>query len=168
MMLLAGPLISAACLQAQSNPMSADTKAFYTSVKNNIMKAAEKMPEENYSFKPSPDVRNFGKIIGHIADNQYGFCGAVKGEEKNSDLENTKTSKADLVAGLKDAFAYCDAVYDGLTDATAADKVKFFGRDRTKIIMLNINTGHNNEHYGNIATYMRIKGVVPPSSEPRK
>jgi len=109
-------------------------------------------------------------LIGHVANANYFYCSAAAGEKNpaSGNIEKDKTTKADLSQALKDAFAYCDAVYDGLTDATAADKVKFFGRDRTKIIMLNINTGHNNEHYGNIATYMRIKGVVPPSSEPRK
>jgi uncharacterized damage-inducible protein DinB len=151
-------------LQAQ-DPLSADAKFWYTSIKAYVIRAADKMPEANYSFKPAPEVRTFGQIVGHIADDQYYFCGTVKGESKDSEIEKTVKSKADLIAQLKRAFAYCDAVYDGFTDAHAAEKVKTFVGERTKLSMLDFNTAHMYEHYGNIATYMRIKGLVPPSSE---
>jgi uncharacterized damage-inducible protein DinB len=157
--------MGASALQAQ-NPLSADTKFWYTAIKGFVTRAAEKMPEANYSFKPAPTVRTFGQIVGHIADDQYSFCSAVKGESKETDIEKTVTSKADLVAQLKEAFSYCDAVYDGFTDAHAADKIKTFAGERTKLSMLNFNYAHTYEHYGNIVTYMRIKGLVPPSSEP--
>jgi len=157
-------LACAATLRAQ-DPFSAETKNFYTSIKNNIIKSAEKMPEDNFSFQPTKEVRTFGQIIGHVADAQYLFCSPVMGEKKESSLEKTAKTKADLVAGLKQAFAYCDQAYNSLTDAAAADKVKFFGRDITKLGVLNFNVAHSNEHYGNIVTYLRIKGLVPPSSE---
>jgi len=156
--------MTVACAFAQ-NPLSTETKGIYTISKTNILKAAEKMPEENYSFKPTPEVRSFAGILGHVADSQYGFCSAVKGEKKEATVEKTKTSKADLTAALNDAFAYCDSVYDSVTDANGAQMVKFFGRDRTKLGTLNFNNAHNFEHYGNIVTYMRLKGLVPPSSE---
>lgn len=161
-------LIAASSLFAQ-DPLSADTKGMYESVRNNILKAADKMPEENYAYKPVPEVRSFGQLVGHIADAQYLFCSAVKGDKPSPPgNEKTKTSKADLVAGLKEGFAYCDAVYAALTDAEALHKVKFFGRERTRVNVLDFNTSHNNEHYGNIVTYMRLKGLVPPSSEGRR
>src|SRR5579872_2852926 len=150
---------------AQSNPITTDTKTLYGMVKGNLVKAAEKMPEENYSFQPTPDVRTFAALVGHVTDAQYTFCSAVKGEKKPSDAEKTKTSKADLVAAIKASVAYCDAVYSSMTDASAGETVKFFGRDMTKLAILNFNTAHDNEHYGNIVTYMRLKGLVPPSSE---
>lgn len=151
-------------LQAQ-DPLSADAKFWYTSIKTYVIRAAEKMPEANYSFKPAPEVRTFGQIIGHIADDQYFFCGTIKGETKDSQIEKTVTSKAELTAQLKQAFAYCDAVYDGFRDSQAAEKMKTFAGERTKLNWLDFNTAHMYEHYGNIATYMRIKGLVPPSSE---
>src|SRR5208282_564619 len=101
-------LMAAACtvsLHAQNNPLSAETKTLYTMIKTNIIKAAEKMPEANYAFKPTPDVRSFGQIIGHVADAQYEFCAPVKGETKSSDAEKI-TSKAALLEALKAAFAY--------------------------------------------------------------
>ena len=143
MILVAACAVSA---HAQSNPMSADTRLLYTMIKTNIIKAAEKMPEANYSFKPTPDVRSFGQLIGHLADAQYEFCAPVKGENKAMDLEKTLTSKAALVQALKTAFAYCDGAYDALTDATAGDKLKFFGADHTRLFPLSFNTAHSNEH----------------------
>jgi uncharacterized damage-inducible protein DinB len=151
-------------VQAQ-NPLSSDSKFFYGIIKGFVTKAAEKMPEQNYSFKPTPEVRSFGEIIGHIADDQFGFCGVVKGEKKESNISGTVTSKAELVAQLKQAISYCDSVYDSMTDAVATQTVKAMGGQRTKLSILDFNTGHTYEHYGNIVTYMRLKRLVPPSSE---
>ena len=159
-------LAAAWALNAQeANPLSAETKRAYTTVKNDILKSAEKMPEENYGFKPAPRVRTFGQILGHVAEEQYIYCGSVRGEQKAADVEKTKTSKTDLLAALHDSFAYCDAAYDGLTDATAARMIKVGQSQQTSLGMLWGNTIHDNSHYGNIVTYLRIKGLVPPSTE---
>jgi len=161
-------LVCATALMAQ-NPLVTETKAMHDSIKTNLLKSAEKMPEENYSFKPTPEVRSFAQLIGHVADAQYLFCAPVKGEKRTPPgIEKSKTSKADLTAALQEAFAYCESAYAGLTDAQAAESIKFFGRDRSKLGVLNFNAAHNNEHYGNVVTYMRLKGLVPPSSEPRR
>jgi len=151
---------------SSNNPFSAMNKRGYERTKGILLRSAEKVPEENYSFKPVDTVRTYGQIIGHLADAQYLFCSTASGE-KNPDLniEKTKTSKADLVAALKDGFAYCDKVYDSMTDAAATQTVKFFGNDVPKYAVLSVNIGHNMEHYGNLVTYMRIKGIVPPTSE---
>jgi uncharacterized damage-inducible protein DinB len=155
--------------QSTANPLSVGQKGLYNYLKADLVKAAEKMPEENYSFKPTPDVRSFGQIIGHAADANYMFCSTVLGDGmKPPEIEKSKTTKADLVKGLNDAFAYCDKVYDGMTDARAVEMVKFFGRDMAKLTVLSINNAHNDEHYGNLVTYMRIKGLVPPSTEAQK
>jgi uncharacterized damage-inducible protein DinB len=153
---------------AAQNPVSAGQKFLYTMAKNNIIRSAEKMPEENYSFKPTPEVRSFGQLIGHIADAQYLFCSAVLGKPNPAPgIEKSKTTKAELVQALKDAFAYSDQAYDAMTDAQAGTLVKFFGQDQAKVTVLAFNTAHNNEHYGSIVTYLRMKGLVPPSSERR-
>ena len=152
--------------QSSDNPFSTINKRGYERTKGILLRSAEKMPEENYNFKPVDTVRSFGQIIGHLADAQYFFCSAASGE-KNPDLkiEKTKTSKADLIAALKEGFAYCDKVYESMTDAEARQTVKFFGNDLPKFAVLSISIGHNMEHYGNLVTYMRIKGIVPPTSE---
>lgn len=155
--------------QASGNPLSTFTKRVYGLQKGILLRSAEKMPEENYSFKPVDTVRTYGQLIGHLADAQYLFCSNVLGE-KNPEpkIEQTKTSKADLIAALKTGFAYCDKAYDAITDASGAQIVKLFGSDSPKLGVLNFNNVHNMEHYGNLVTYMRIKGIVPPTSEPRQ
>ena len=131
-----------------------------------IERAAEKMPEEEYAFKPDPAVRSFGQILGHIADSNYLFCSAALGEKSPSQaIEKTRTTKADLISALHEAFAYCGRAYDVLTDANANETVKAFGQERNKLGVLWFNSSHNLEHYGNAVVYMRSKGIVPPSSE---
>lgn len=153
---------------APSNPYSAENKEIYKGVKDIILRSAEKMPEENYSFKPTEAVRSYGQILGHVADAQYLFCSNVLGEKSpGPGVEKNKTTKADLIAALKEAFAYCDKAYDAMTDANGTEMVKFFGGDVPKLSLLGINNMHTVEHYGNLITYMRIKNIVPPTSEPK-
>jgi uncharacterized damage-inducible protein DinB len=136
---------------AQDNPLSAFNKMARARVNDTLLRSAEKVPEEIYAFKPTDTVRSFGQIVGHVADAQYLFCSVVLGEKSPAPkIEQTKTTKADLVAALKDAFAYCDKAYDGMTDASATQMVKFFGSDMPKLGVLTANNMHN---------------LVPPSSE---
>jgi uncharacterized damage-inducible protein DinB len=149
-----------------SNPMMDSSKAFYSQIKNNIQRSLEKMPEEQYAFKPSPDVRSFGQLVAHVADAQYILCGIVAdGKPTMKTNEKTAKTKAELSAALKDGFAFCDAQYEKLTDADAVTAVNWFGQKRTKLSVLDFNIAHAFEHYGNMVTYMRMKGLVPPSSE---
>ena len=150
-----------------ANPITASEKGFYTLVSGEVVAAAEKMPEENYSFKPTPDVRSFGQLVGHVADAQYGMCSIAMGEQSPmmKGIEKTKTTKADLVAALKDAVAYCNKAFSTMTDAQAAQIVQFMNYHVAKITVLSVNTAHTDEHYGNMVTYLRLKGIVPPSSE---
>jgi uncharacterized damage-inducible protein DinB len=164
---IAFPQDKSAPTASAEGPYSTWTKNAYGFVKNMLVRSAEKMPEESYNFKPVESVRSYGQIIGHLADSQYYFCSTALGE-KNPGLkiEQTKTSKADLIAALKSAFAYCDKAYDGMTDASGTQTVKLFGREDTpKLSVLTVNQMHNLEHYGNLVTYMRMKGIVPPTSE---
>lgn len=165
-------LLACACCAAfaQDNSLTAAVKNQYNTAKTNLIKAAEKMPEEDYAFKPTPAVRSFGELVGHVANASYMFCSGAAGEKSpaTSNIEKTKTAKADLVAALKEAFAYCDKTYGAMTDAAGMEKVKFFGNEMPKMGVLTFNNMHDYEHYGNIVTYMRLKNIVPPSSEPKK
>jgi uncharacterized damage-inducible protein DinB len=155
--------------QQPTNPLSTGAKVFNEMVTANVVGAAEKMPEASYSFKPTPEVRSFGEIVGHTADAQNMFCAVAAGEKPPATgIEKSKTSKADLVQAVKDAAAYCDKVYSGMTDDHAAELVTMFGRQMSKLTVMSVNTAHLDEHYGNLVTYMRIRGLVPPSSEPKK
>jgi uncharacterized damage-inducible protein DinB len=164
---IAFSIVAAQCFaQSHADPISAGAKMLYNITKTDVLKSAEEMPEDNYSFKPVATVRSFGELVGHVADGQYEFCSPVLGDSKDHpSVEKTKTSKADLVQALKDAFAYCDGAYNSMTDAHAAEMVKFGPYQMSKIAILNFNSGHNFEHYGNMITYLRIKGLVPPSSQ---
>jgi uncharacterized damage-inducible protein DinB len=149
-----------------ANPLSAGLKGSYTTIKNNIIKAAEKMPEEHFGFKPMPDMQSFGQRLGHIADASIRSCASVKGEQKTPPA-GTKTAKAELIAALKETFTYCDSVVDSLTDADASKLASVGGRQSTKLQPLWGMVSHNNSIYGALSVYMRLKGVIPPSSEPR-
>src|SRR6202451_4250602 len=151
---------------ASSNPIAASEKGFYTMVSGEVVWARRKMPEKNYSFKPTPEVRSFGQLVGHVADASYAFCSQAIGEANPvKDIEKTKTSKADLVAALKDGVAYCNKAFDSMTDAKGSEIVKLFNFNIAKLTVLSINTAHTDEHYGNMVTYLRLKGIVPPTSE---
>ena len=165
LMPLAAAFACSALVHGQDDPLSTEAKSDYRIVRDFVIRAAEKMPAEAYGFKPTPEVRSFAQLIGHIADDQYAYCSAVKGENKSSDFEKTAPPKAEMVAALKSAFAYCDAAYDVLVDVSATDKVKFRGREVPKIIVFLLHSGHAWEHYGNVVVYLRLKGLVPPSSE---
>lgn len=162
--------VAAASLCAQDFKTTVGgAKSYYEQIKSNVLKAAEKMPEENYSFKPVPEVRSFGQLVAHVADASGAFCGALGGGKPAAmGVEKSKTAKADIVAALKQNFEFCDKAYAGLTDANMGEVVKFFGGERSKLNVAEFNAMHSWEHYGNMVTYMRLKGVVPPTSEPRK
>lgn len=160
-------IVPATAASAQDNPLTTNHRFMYGVLKAMLLRSAEQMPEEHYGFKPTEAVRTFGQIIGHVADSQYSHCSTVLGEKNPSPkVEGAHTSKAAIVATLKDAFAYCDRAYGGLTDATAADMVKSYGGLTPKLGVLTGNTIHSVEHYGNLVTYMRLKNLVPPSSDP--
>jgi len=149
------------------SPVIAFNKGVYGGLKQILLRSAEKMPEENYSFKPTDAVRSYGQILGHVADAQYLFCSIALGKNNPAPkVEQTKTSKADLIAALKDAFAYCDEAYDAMNDGSATQMVSLFGGDTPKLGVLTVNSIHSVEHYGNLVTYMRLKNIVPPTSEP--
>lgn len=152
---------------AAINPLTAHGKSLYSGTRQIVLRSAERMPSENYSFKPVDSVRTFAQILGHVADSQYGFCSVVLGEKNTTPkVDTAKKTKAELIAALNDAFAYCDRAYASLTDATGAEAIRFMGGDRPRLGVLNINTVHTIEHYGNLVTYLRINDIVPPTSEP--
>jgi hypothetical protein len=158
-------------LPAQSpNPLSAEVKFTYTTVKNNLLKLADKMPAEHYSFRPTPDVETFARRIAHIADANMSVCTGLNGERKPLGAAS-KTSKMELVAALKESFAYCDKVFDALTDATAVELVSSrlggpFPPEptRSRLATLYNLVRHSNEMYGYMAVYLRLNGVTPPTS----
>jgi uncharacterized damage-inducible protein DinB len=124
------------------------------------------MSEADYAYKPVATVRTVGELVGHVAGAQNMFCAIALGETPKSedDIEKSAKTKAALVAALKASNDYCAKAY-ALSDANAAAMTKLFGSDRSKMFVLQLNAAHVGEHYGNMVTYMRMKGMVPPSSQ---
>jgi len=149
-----------------TNPLSSELKQNYERQKNALLAEAARMSDGDYEFKATPDVGTFGSRVAHVADAQIMICSAVKGETKKADTAG-KTSKADLTAALKASFDYCDEAYGSLTDATATQTVKIFGQPQTKLSALWGNLAHDSEMYGYMAVYLRLKGLVPPTSDRR-
>jgi uncharacterized damage-inducible protein DinB len=156
--------------QPSTGPVMAATIPEYERVKEYLLRSAEQMPDEHYAFKPTPAVRSFGELLGHIATTQYVFCAAARNEPnpQTEEFEKTRTAKAGLVAALRASFEYCDSAFK-MTDAqvTATLKIPDWG-ERAPLSILILNIGHDNEHYGNVVTYLRLKNLVPPSSQPGK
>lgn len=147
-------------------PHVAILKSQAETIRSLVLRTAEKVPEDVYAFKPTPEVRSLGALLGHIADGNNLLCGVAATGKANVDQSNEKkTTRADLVAALKASYAACDKVFAETTDANATTPVDFFGDKQTRLGMLAFNNSHMWEHYGNLVTYMRLKNIVPPSSE---
>ena len=146
--------------------------ATYNSLKGFIKRSLEKMPVEHFTFQPTPEVRSFGQVVAHIVDANYLLCSPALEEPNPNGSVITKTEEAKLSReamrkALDESFAYCDRAYARMTEANANDTVPFMGNQtRTRVGVLWFHIAHGYEHYGNLVTYMRLKGIVPPSSEP--
>jgi uncharacterized damage-inducible protein DinB len=142
------------------NPLTTTLSIFRSNMQDKIMKSAEAMPESKYSYRPTKDVRSFAEIVNHVADISYILCSNVKGEA-NPDTATTKVSKTEILAHLKSSFDYCDGVYSGFTDAHLNDSADFWGVKTNKMFILTQVANHDALHYGNLATYLRLNGLVP-------
>lgn len=167
-------LASAGSANAQSeragsmSAASMGTAFPYNIAKAYLIKTAEQVPQEKYAFKPTPAVRSLGAILGHVADANRMFCAIIEGKpQPPEDAGSEKlTDKAALIAALKSAFDYCDGVLAKVTDADLVKPVDLFGMKTNVAGVISLNGAHDMEHYGNLVTYMRINGMVPPSSQP--
>jgi uncharacterized damage-inducible protein DinB len=147
--------------------LSGESLRGYQNVQSNLAAAAEKMPEEHYGFKPTPEIKPFGQHVAHIALSQYGLCSRLKGEPnpKKDEKEETTRSKTDAVALLKGSAAYCEPLVTGLTEASWTEMMSM-GEDKVaKGLIPMALVAHGDEVYGTMAVYLRLKGIVPPSTE---
>jgi uncharacterized damage-inducible protein DinB len=152
-----------------STSMAASLKSMHQVIRRNLAEAAAAMPADEYSFKPTPQVRSFAELVGHVINGNLYFCSQARAEKPSFGGDVSKISdKTALVKALNDALAYCDAAYDATTDANVNQAVGVQGRGgstpTTRGLVLMFNTTHNNEHYGNLVVYMRLKNHVPPST----
>ena len=152
--------------RSADNPGVAALRAVWESVSGHVLRSAEQMPESDYGFRPVETVRTFGQQIAHVAGAQYSMCAAALGEppKEEDEIEKSMTTKAQLVAALRASSEYCRRAY-AQSDADAARPITMYGQARTRMYALALNATHDGEHYGNLITYLRIKGMVPPSSQ---
>ena len=160
---------------AQSQPpadngYTASARARWNAIKRNIAGSAQAMPDAGFAFKPTPEVRSFGELLGHLANEHYIFCSQMKGEKNPNEAVDfeKKTTKAELVKDINDSIAYCDAAYAAMKDDAKATTPIAPNRRDTPFGSMLMNVTHDSEHYGNIVTYLRLKGIVPPSSAPSR
>jgi len=163
---------SAVLAQAPATPpptpgVGPEVQRSYNGLKTNILKSADKMPEDLYSYKPTPDIRTFARILTHVIEAQNQVCGLINGVAI-ADLVKPPAetaSKAEIVAALKASFDICDKAYATITDANATELINAGpNRKRSRVGLLWGNVSHDNEQYAQLATYMRLKNILPPSA----
>jgi uncharacterized damage-inducible protein DinB len=150
--------------QSAVNPLSSAVRHSYASVKQNFIQTAEAMPESDYNFRPTPKIRSFAEVINHITNSQMHACSGILGEKPNYTPPKANDSKAKIVAALKASFAECDRAYNSLTDGNATVPVSSYRGQVPQLMALVMNTNHDNHEYGALTVYLRLKGIVPPST----
>jgi uncharacterized damage-inducible protein DinB len=142
-------------------------KAQWENIRNNIVKSVEAVPEDKYDYRPVPGVRSFRELFLHIADENYFFMGRVSGEKAGA--SGTPKTRAEIVKALNDSYDYGAKILDGMTDEKAVEMVPGpGGRQMQRWAIALANIADNMDHYGNLVVYMRLNGIVPPSSAPRQ
>lgn len=155
--------------EAAANPVVWSAKMLYQRDAKNMMAAAEEMPENKYSYRPTPEQWTFGKLVSHVAQSNGGLCAALSGTPAPKATQVSETvSKADLVAALQASFDYCGPVLDGLTDAKLGETITLFHRTMPRATALLVLPADLADHYSQMAAYLRLNGMLPPSAQPKK
>jgi hypothetical protein len=151
---------------AAADPLSDEARQAWNRTSGNMVKAAEKMPAENYTFKPAPESQSFGDLVAHTANSAMGTCSGMSGERRRAGVDGSATKDA-MVAAIKAAATECEKAYGALTDANALEMIAGRRGSRSRLGTLYGNTIHIEHEYAQMAVHMRLKGIVPPSSEGR-
>lgn len=150
---------------ATASTVASEVQGRYAQVKGFITRAADNMPAENYSFKPTPDIRTFARVVNHVTEAQFRACGALNGETTAKAAPPETADKATIVDALNASFAECDKAFGALTDSNVTDMVQLGSVKHSRIGIAWGTVTHDTEQYATLALYMRLKGLVPPSSE---
>lgn len=158
-------LVTPVAVTAQE-PLVESLQGLFEVTRQNLMATAHDLNAEMYAYRPTDEVRTSGQILAHVADSQFIFCSAAIGETNphSGSFEETATTKTAIIAALERGFEYCEGIFNRTSDADAGRQVTFFTGPTTTAGVLAFNSAHNYEHYGNLVTYMRLNGIVPPSS----
>ena len=154
----------------QKLTLSGQTISAYNGIQRDLLETAELMPEADYLFKPTPDTRPFGQLISHVALTQFRTCSLLQGgpSPKAAEKEETPRSKAVLIALLKESATFCNPLVTAMTDESMVQLIKAGPVEAARGLMLIGLSVHGNEVYGTIAVYLRLKGIVPPTTAREK
>ncbi|MBM3783960.1 MAG: hypothetical protein FJW30_06335 [Acidobacteria bacterium] len=158
-------LVTAGVFAAE--PVTSSFKARYNTQKLNFTESAVAMPESGMAFKLTPDQRSFGDWIEHTAGMNYSMCSSIAGVSapKDTGVNGVQhKGKAAIEKAINESFAYCDKAFDGLTDAKALAEVQIGTRQVVPVDVMFSYVANLNAHYGNMVGYLRVKGVIPPST----
>lgn len=164
--------IASSPLEAQTHEsrddlLLASFRAGAAHVEQVFVTSAERMPASEYGFRPTPEVRSFAELIGHVAASNYVFCAIMLGETAPTrPVAWAQASKAEVQAALAESFAYCNGALNAMNGPQGQVLVQFQGRQWPAVAVMNFRTYHSLLHYGNVITYLRLRGLVPPSTEP--
>jgi uncharacterized damage-inducible protein DinB len=162
-------VVSGVSFAQSANPLTANAKIQLGALTGFVIRSAEKVPADLYSFRATPEVRSMGQLFGHIADALFSMCSTAAGTKPpRTGIEKSVTDKSALIAALKEGVGYCNTVFDGMTDQKGTETVPFYFGPTPRLSVLYFAVTHTYEHYGNLVTYMRLKNIVPPSSEPAR
>jgi hypothetical protein len=142
----------------------------YNAIQRDLLEAAELMPEADYLFKPTPETRPFGQLISHVALTQFRACSLLQGGQnpKAAEKEETPRSKAVLIALLKESATFCNPLVTSVTDEGMVQLMKVGPVEGARgLVPIGLSV-HGNEVYGTIAVYLRLKGLVPPTTARQK
>ncbi len=164
--LAAAPVVASA---QNANPLTANAKVQFGALSGFVIRSAEKVPDDLYPFRATPEVRSMAELFGHVADAMFAMCSTAAGTKPpRTGIEKVVLAKPQLIAALKEGVSYCNSVYDSMTDQKGLETVPFYFGPTPRLSVLYFVVTHTYEHYGNLVTYMRLKSIVPPSSEPAK
>jgi uncharacterized damage-inducible protein DinB len=160
-------LTPGAALAQTQDPLTAGAKAQFGAITDFVVRSAQKIPDDTYSFRATPEVRTISELFGHISDALFGMCSTANAAKPpRTGIEKAVRTKPELIKALNEGIAYCNTVFASMNDKKGTEMVQFYFGPTPKLSVLYFATTHTYEHYGNLVTYMRLKGIVPPSSEP--
>jgi uncharacterized damage-inducible protein DinB len=157
----------AGALQAQ-NTVTNGLRAIEQRQAKNIVDAAEEMPADKYGFKPTPAQMSFGDVVAHlIAEGNEALCSSTSGQKPPEHPKFSGTDPKDkLVAALKESFQFCQTAFAQLQDAQLADSTQFFGPNKvTRGFAGLITVADWADHYSQMAIYLRLNGLLPPTAK---
>ena len=151
-----------------ANPVAEAARSSNARAEKNLIAAAVAVPATKLAYKPTKGQMTFSEVWHHLAGANYGICGAIGGmSAPDVGKYNPKAKKDTLVAALKASFAFCDHALEGLADSTLNDQVDMGFMKGTRAMALDVYLMDLADHYSQVANYMRLNGMLPPSAQPR-